>query len=797
MASPIADGLPSDFFKGLGLPTPVTTPPAGLLSKIGAFAQVAGPWIQGGLVVLDLFAKSQAKSEAKKAARDSTAVKIKAEQPIEANVSVKIAYGTCATTGARGFIAINEGRSIPGMPSGLDSIGSIPFDSSRGGATITCNPKEFYLQQDVLSVGEIAGLIDMTADGRSVSKPWHENGLRGTSGSLTGTLAACWLPTYESASTFASGFSNQRTANSRFGGLSYVDMVAQMPDSKEGRYRVFRGRTPEPVYIIQGRMVRTMLNGAPTSIVTHTDNNAAVLLDYLTSPLYGPRLPDAQIDMASLQTYYTQCERALQDSTAAPDSIGDTAEIGDLLESMTAEERGEYETANPARQAEIVRNLRRRYGYASRGTVSGGSKAVKRSLGKIRWGAYNGLIDTALPFDDAVEQIIQSVPGCEVVSTFGDKLRVSAPDWRQSAAQQSVATLEGDDILSEPPQLFDPDPEGRYNRYEGTYSNIDEDFHENTEAWDDPDLLEDDDGEVIEFEERVPGICTAIQMRTLARSRCLVSRRRVLRGRYNYFALGRAVGKGLHIIERNQVFRTVHRGAGIDGYFLMQSFRFDADSATCQFEAVEFNPLDYGPVLAARHTEFEQDEEPLSTGAFIRVAGVPEHAIPGGTTLGITASVKGTAQAAVIAFEGTGVANTAGGTTDWTPTADGNTLTVKATIGDCELTAMVTVEVGGAGDPTAEIVARGDGTYTAIGNGFDTTPTVAWDDAAPSVAGDLSSKTASVVTLSGGVDNVRGEIRVRLTAGDQVADDVILIPYLPTVPDHGGANTVDGEQRVI
>ena len=181
----------------------------------------------------------------------------------------------------------------------------------------------------------------------------------------------------------------------------------------------------------------------------------------------------------------------------------------------------------------------------------------------------------------------------------------------------------------------------------------------------------------------------------------------------------------------------------------------------------------------------------------MRAAGVPANPIPAGTVLAINASVQGTSETAAFEFEGAGVANTVGGSTDWTPTAAANTLTIKATIGTCELTATVEVAVADAASPTVEIVAQGGGKYTAIPNGFSAAGAAAWDDPAPSALGTLSAKNTLAVTLSGGTDGVRGELRVRYTAGSQSADDIILAPFHAHIDDHGGANVVDGTQKVI
>ena len=64
-------------------------------------------------------------------------------------------------------------------------------------------------------------------------------------------------------------------------------------------------------------------------MAVRTDNAAAILLDYLTNPLYGPGLPDSDIDWPAWQIFYDLCEKSLVDTgNAAADFQGvDLAQI--------------------------------------------------------------------------------------------------------------------------------------------------------------------------------------------------------------------------------------------------------------------------------------------------------------------------------------------------------------------------------------------------------------------------------------------------------------------------------------
>ena len=347
-----------------------------------------------------------------------------------------------------------------------------------------------------------------------------------------------------------------------------------------------------------------MVGGVPTTDFERTDNVGAVLLDYLTNTAYGPNLSDSNIDMADLQNTFDRSEYALQDGGAAPGAQGGTADCASLRivasEGQIAALEAAEHLGNEAGITAACRAIRHARGWASRGTTPGATKSYKQALRKVRLGAYNGEVDTSLNFADAVEQIVQATPGLAVASTFGDKLRITMPDWQQTAAAQSVATITDPMMVGTPVQVTDPDAEGQYNKYEVTFNDIDKSFHENSETWQDDDLVAVDNGEIIEREERVAGCCTDIQALTLARNRCLVSRRQVYTGGYNILSLGRSMGKGLAVIEPNDVFRVQSPLTGVDAYCLMQEFTIDWQTQVCQFTAIEFNPLDYGPVLAAR-----------------------------------------------------------------------------------------------------------------------------------------------------------------------------------------------------
>ena len=157
----------------------VRSPTAGAATQAGGgflagFAK-AQPWLAVAAFGFELWSKSEARVKAKEDARDSTAVKIKDVQTIDQNETAVILYGVTATKGKRVFLRKNPGDRIPLMPSGLPSVGRMPFDQQQADRTtrrVRCNPWEFLFMQYVLSVGECDDIIDLVVDGRRSDWPW-------------------------------------------------------------------------------------------------------------------------------------------------------------------------------------------------------------------------------------------------------------------------------------------------------------------------------------------------------------------------------------------------------------------------------------------------------------------------------------------------------------------------------------------------------------------------------------------------------------------------------------------------
>ena len=727
----------------------------------GALGKVPGAvWLQLGIFAFNKFAESRARSKAKRDARDSTAVKIKNVQAVEANETVKILYGTAATKGHRYFIHVQSGEQVPLPPTQERTnmgLGRLPFDQSQKRFTpapgyVRSHPTEFYLAQYVLSQGQIGTLLGLTADGRDVRKPWTENGLSGSHG---GTLAGCWQVPLGTASTWANTFAGaKRDATATFTGLSYVDFWAQMPDSNNGKYRVFRGRTPEPVFIVQGRFTRDITATGPSllSTLAGRDNAARVLADYLTNDQYGPNLSDDQIDWPSFHRFRDHCEQSLLDEATAPGTIVTTESLApvDCVERERRRDPGERVSV-PA--ATYIQRCVEGLGYGDSGTVPGATIPLKRSLGKVRWGAYNGEVDSSLTFQDAVEQIIQPCPGV-VVGELDGKVSVSFVPWSTTTNTGTLTDAELEGLVN----VTDPDPESAYNKYVVTFNDIDKNYHENSAVWTDADLVAEDDGLIQEYEERVAGVCTSTQALTLARSRCLESRRRRFTGRYNIFAAG-----GIYL--PNAVVQITSADSGITEQVRITDYVVQ-NQAVCAFNAIEHEPFDYGPVLAAKFTEFDQAEEPTPTGAYVRLTGVPSMDLNTNTTVKLAAEVVGTTQ--TVDSWAWSVGTSTNATTDWIPTGTANTITVTATIGDCELTATAEVTVQPSADMRVEIVPRRGRRYHAYVNGT-LLPSWTWSITPPTAAGTLDSTTASDVRITGGSADVRAELRVQAgTAVDEL-----------------------------
>ena len=778
-------------------------------SGLSSFLSAAQPWIAAFQIAFSIIASSKARRKAKQAARESSAVRQQSVQLGDANAAIDIAYGVFASQGLHTFLHV--GTDLPERPD--NQIGDLPYDQRGDHRHIRrpTNVNAFLYMERVLSIGQIDGLIDFTLDGRDIHTPLKDGGLRAPQSLGQGTLGGAWLLPYEKASAFSQAFApGRRTANTLYTGLSTVGMVADQPFNVE--HRVFTN-LPVPVFFARGRMIHRIVNGMRSDTVAPEDNTASVFLDMVSNPLYGVNLPSNRIDWPALQTYSDQCGRALLSMSNDPDFSG--IDLDEL-----AKRDGETNPQHVARVLHYLDGLGiavppsildytvdnwftrlgeylHRNGYVDRTDIGVNQKGLRLALGAIHWGAYNGLVNSALNLPDAIEQIIQTTPGTVVYPTPEGKLHISAPDWQQTASQQSVGTLTDQHGLSFNSQ--DIDLEGRYNRCVETYNDIDNLFHENSIAWpettaDHAVFLAEDGGILLELEERAPGICTRSQALTRARWNVLSSRRQTHDGSYSIGLFG---GR---IIAPNQRFRVESQKFNFTGDLIMNTVDVDWRNGVVTFTALSYKPTDNGPVLAPRHTEHDTLRERLSVGAFVRVAGIPTKPVKAATEqirqavsiVGTTASGQfarqwpGESVWGVIGASETDTARAGTTKIEWTPDADA----------DCVLEAEYQIAVGNADSPTVELVACGGGVYRAYDNGFAAAPDLAWT-ITPTQAGTLSATDTAEVSLTGATEGVLGVLTVRAVNGSESASDSIEVPYSAIDDRRGANNTVDGPVEIL
>ena len=813
---------------------------SGALGAIGA----AVPYVQIAMFAYQAFANAKAKSKARAAERENTAVKLKDVQPSESNTPIDILYGLTATQGHRVFIATRDDCPWP-MPMG--QLGDFPYDhhgnTGRTPATIIGDAQEFLFTQHILSIGDIEGMLDFTLDKRGYRRRIDDGGLGNHNPLKFGktTMAGAWNVPYGTADSWATRFATNpqlRTANSRFKDLSYVGIAAQLP--RDVDVRIFTG-LPEPVFYCGGRYLPGVSGNTRTAILTRTDNLAAVMLDYLTNTLYGPGEPDSRIHWPAWQTFYDLCEKSLV-STGNADSDFSGIDLAQIAMRPREDPR-----AYVARVAAFLRSLdvvvpadvgyprvgetpadwlaRIRREFTRRGWVrndqinSGGRLRRHLNADKMRWGAYNGKVNSGMEFLHAVDQMLLSAPGAAMFFTLDSKISISAPDWSQTESEQSDITLT-DSHLTAPITTQDIDASGRYNRATVTFNNIDLDFHQDSVVWPQTEaehavLLAQDDGQLLEApEDRAVGIMTKSQALSRARWIVLSSRHAMHTGAYHVKAMPNE-----SVIDPNSTFRIESANSSFSDDVIMGDQRIDLDTGISEFSCTSYNALDNGPVLDTQQVFYVNPQGRTPVGAFIRWRGIPQLPIAAGGQVFMTAVVVGHIRG------GTWQKRTSA-TSPWlalfpaaflTGThARGTIESLRYTINDdeeCVLQAdYIHPGPGTASEPTVELVAVGANRYVAYQNGF--TEAVAADDwdwrITPGLAGTgvtvfrpswLTGTNLQVVDIDGWTRNgVRGQLTVTVTAGTgatrQSATASIVTPWHPLDEERGALTTLDGAMEI-
>ena len=250
----------------------------------------------------------------KKAIRDQqrqSQARIIEFRPSGSGQDIGVAYGRCAVRGLLVYANANHYYVPDGLLRG-HVLGSVADNYEN-------NPEnQCLVTQNVLSAGDINAVRWIWLDDVDYNKgrrngvnvhEWRRGGEASawiTNQNNGTTVEARKGRTKSDRRTVSNPRRTERTANTKFTGLSYISDIYQL--DVDGR-PPWRGK-PIPLFFLEGRTLRTIGEAAGVytlPMVEVFDSNAVKeFLDYLTknsgnNGMYGPGLPDVRID---LPTWY-------------------------------------------------------------------------------------------------------------------------------------------------------------------------------------------------------------------------------------------------------------------------------------------------------------------------------------------------------------------------------------------------------------------------------------------------------------------------------------------------------------
>ena len=505
MASPLVTkgGLQSALGQA-----PVVTSASGAVG--GGLLASAQAWIMNPMnvaavafVLFQFFATAKAR---KKAAREAATRSIQG-RPTGAGQDIPICYGY---TGLDALICYaNVGRNLPYVPpQGKNVIGRQVADSQDDAED------EFLLAQAVLSAGAIEEITQIHVNktnintiGSAVQIHEAKNGNNINDFNADGTLKppkAHYAAIFEHVSAMAAYFDQYRTASwntgdgitpefmggserdrtARFTGLGYLTSAYEQKTKVKDKRLQFGNDVPQPFVMLKGRILREVMRaGAGTTadpytysmstIETFSSNWVRCVIDYLTSPIYGPGLLDADIDLETAYNAQVAADVVAQGS-GSPLASRAAPHIDDDLAAKVRASLGLAADATVLNRHLIVYyNTQAGFGPGGRGWTSNpyglsGLGADYITPTDIRRYEFNGKISTAQDFPDAIQTFEQAAVGMDLWFSREGKVKFRAPDSETDEATQVELTI--DQFVEEPTISF-PDANQRATQYNVRYRN--------------------------------------------------------------------------------------------------------------------------------------------------------------------------------------------------------------------------------------------------------------------------------------------------------------------------------------
>ena len=315
---------------------------------------------------------------------------------------------------------ITEEVTYAGYPSGTMS------------ANISGNVNEFLAYQQVLCLGNINRAYEVIVDDLYIDNPLLGTVAGSTTLSDKKTTAALRADVhYQSRADniFSTNFPGRRTAV--FTQMAHADCYFRL-DRDNPQF----SNVPDAQFIIEGRLVRTVVSGAVVESRVYSNNPAWCLLDYLTDTTVGKGLTTDLIDLASFEAAAAICSRIVKSN----------APVGGKLYKPTDGFRNVTTRDIPLYECNLV-------------------------------------LDTTKPIRDNVQAILSTMGDARLVWVSGKyRLVLQYPESNAEIVVAQVIT-DADLIPEDNFEVVWPTIQDRYNHYTVKFHNETENFKEDTVSW--------------------------------------------------------------------------------------------------------------------------------------------------------------------------------------------------------------------------------------------------------------------------------------------------------------------------
>lgn len=396
---------------------------------------------------------------------------------------------------------------------------------------------EFLFVQQAICYGGISAIKDIIVD----DKNWDDDTLKYgqrihvyTDGNVADPMAT--LNGIPSTNTFTN--------------TAYASMCFKL-----NRENYNYNGSPNVSFFVEGREIRDILFDGTNYYLstgrTYSNNPARVLLDYLTSPVFGKGIPTSYLDLKSFYEAKLICDREVATGLTVAGRVNG--------------KRPDVENED--------------------GTIT-----TQPAVPPVNLKLYecNAVLDSERTIRENIELILESMAEAELIWSGGTyKLLLAAPRNLTEQTALVKATINEDDILFGKMELEFPDSSTRYTQVSARFSNEFEDFVDDTVTWPPSfstvfnQYLAEDSNQLLKTEVFLP-TCTD-PYHALAKAEQIVrTSRREMRVKF-------AVGKKGLLLEPGDIISVTDATSGLNNEILkVESIKLSQD-LTAEIEAREYS----------------------------------------------------------------------------------------------------------------------------------------------------------------------------------------------------------------